>query len=477
MEGKRKVESLGYLLILGLEMLLICFGATVLVPIICGIDISVVLFSAGIATIFFHYLTKYRSANGAVPIFLGSSFAYIPAILGATKLFGLPATFFGLGVAGLGKIIFSRLIKFWGSEKIKNVIFPPVVIGSIIAVIGLNLTPVALKMSRGDAELREIYLQAQQLNAGQDMENAGAAKERIEKKALKIGYVVPEELKKLSAEERSSRSIAAVCADREKIFSTERHAPLFAVLTLIAAIIVMVYFKGIFKLLPVLIAIAFGYLLILIFGHINFSPLTGAAWIGLPHFTMPKVSIPAAIYILPFVIAPVIEHFGDIMAVGGAVGKDFFKSPGVDRTMLGDGVGTMFGGLIGAVPNTSYSEGVSALNILGLKNPRIMLTAGIFALAFSFIQKLNGFLQTIPTCVIGGIMVVIFGGIAVIGLQTYVRERVDFHKTRNIIIAAIMLVVGIGDVKFNWGNITLSGIGLSAVLGVILNLALPKDRE
>jgi len=466
-------DSPAGLAVLGLEMLLVCFGATVLVPLLTGIDVSVVLFSAGVATVFFHFLTGYRNANGSVPIFLGSSFAYLPAILGAKALgFPWPSIFFGLACAGIGKIVFSRVIRIWGSDLVKKTLFPPVVVGSIIAVIGLNLVPVGINMARGDSAALKGYGFAVAYRECGRLDPAGA--ESVKCQAVAAGYIAPETVDALSSEAAVSRCAALILDDPGKVFATQRYAWIFAVATLAVAVAVMTCFRGILRLLPVIVGVAFGYLLVLIFGRIDFEPLRAAPWLGFPDFTMPRVDWRAAVYVLPFVVAPVVEHFGDIMAVSGAVGKDFFASPGVDRTMLGDGIGTLFGGLIGSVPNTSYSEGVSALNILRISNPRIMLLAGIFAVLISFVQKVAGLLRTIPGCVLGGIMVVIFGGIAVIGLSTYVRERVDFAQPRNIVIAAIMLVVGIGNVAFNLGQVQLSGIGLAAVLGVALNLILPR---
>ena len=470
-KGDWKDSPLG-LIVLGLEMLLICFGATVLVPLMTGINVSIVLFSAGVATIFFHFLTKYKSTNGAVPIFLGSSFAYLPAIFGAqSEGYGMPAIFFGLACAGLGKIIFSRVIKIWGSDLIKKTLFPPVVVGSIIAVIGLNLVPVGVGMARGDADARSARKYAVEVAEGRRL--SSSQQSLLCAQVSQAGYLSKAEVAAIPAFERDQYLSRLVLEDPDGYFSMNCYAGLFAVITLLVAVVVMTCLRGVIRLLPVIIGVAAGYVLVLIFGRVDFAPFHQAAWFSFPEFTAIEVDFSAAFFILPFVVGPVVEHFGDIMAVGSAVEKDFFQSPGVDRTMLGDGIGTLFGGLIGSVPNTSYSEGVSALNILRIKNPKVMLIAGIFAVLLSFVQKIAGLLQTIPTCVLGGIMVVIFGGIAVIGLSTYVREKVDFSNARNIVIAAIMLVVGIGNVSFEWGQFKLSGIGLAAVLGVLLNLVLP----
>ncbi|MDI3546397.1 MAG: uracil permease [Halanaerobiales bacterium] len=373
-------------LFLGLELFAICFGATVLVPLLTNIPTSVVLFTAGVATLIMHYFCKGK--YGAPIIFLGSSFAYIAPILYVQKTWDMGSVFFALGVAGLMKVIFSRIIKYFGSELIAKKLFPPVIFGTMITLIGLTL-----------------------VNTGLDMASSNWT---------------------------------------------------LALITLAVAGILMVFTKGIPNLFSVLIAVGVGYIAALFMGEVTFNTLPVLRW---PEFSIPRVNWAAALYMIPFALAPTMEHFGDIFAISEATGNQYYKSPGIHRTMLIDGIGTMLS-FFGSVPNTTYSEGVSAVNILKIKDDKVARNAGIWALIFSFIGLLSAFLQSIPTAVIGGVMVILFGSIATIGLKSFVREKVDFGKSRNILIAALMFVFGLGDVSL-W---RFEGVGLAALIGLSLQI-------
>jgi uracil permease len=373
-------------IMLGLELFAICFGATVLVPLITNVPTSIVLFTAGVSTLVMHYFGKGK--YGAPIIFLGSSFAYIAPILYVQETWDMGSVFFALGMAGLVKVIFSRIIKYFGSEMIAKKLFPPVVFGTMIMLIGLTL-----------------------VNTGLDMASS--------------------------------------------------NWPL-AIITLAVAAALMIFTKGIPNLFSVLIAVGVGYIIALIMGEVNF---TWEAFLRLPAFAAPRVNWAAAIYVIPFALAPTIEHFGDIFAISEATGNKYYESPGIHRTMLIDGIGTMMS-FLGSVPNTTYSEGVSAVNLLKIKDDQVARNAGIWALLFSFIGLLSAFLNSIPTAVIGGVMVILFGSIATIGLKSFVREKVDFGKSRNIVIAAIMLVFGLGNVHV-W---KFSGVGLAALIGLVLQI-------
>lgn len=373
-------------LFLGLELFAICFGATVLVPLLTNIPTSVVLFTAGVATLIMHYFGKGK--YGAPIIFLGSSFAYIAPILYVQKTWDMGSVFFALGVAGLMKVIFSRIIKYFGSELIAKKLFPPVIFGTMITLIGLTLVNTGLDMASNNWTL--------------------------------------------------------------------------ALITLAVAGILMVFTKGIPNLFSVLIAVGVGYIAALFMGEVTFNTLPVLRW---PEFSIPRVNWAAALYMIPFALAPTMEHFGDIFAISEATGNQYYKSPGIHRTMLIDGIGTMLS-FFGSVPNTTYSEGVSAVNILKIKDDKVARNAGIWALIFSFIGLLSAFLQSIPTAVIGGVMVILFGSIATIGLKSFVREKVDFGKSRNILIAALMFVFGLGDVSL-W---RFEGVGLAALIGLSLQI-------
>lgn len=371
---------------LGLELFAICFGATVLVPLLTGIPTSIVLFTAGITTLIMHYFGKGK--YGAPIIFLGSSFAYIVPINHVRDEWGFAAVFFALGIAGIMKVLFSRIVKYFGSELISKKLFPPVVFGSMIALIGLTLIEDGLGMAS------ENWL--------------------------------------------------------------------LALITLITAAVLMIFAKGIPNLFSVLIAVLVGYIASLFSGsvtvEINYL-------IGLPAFTKPEVNWQAVFYMLPFALAPTIEHFGDIFAITEATGKKYYESPGIHRTMLIDGIGTMMS-FLGSVPNTTYSEGVSAVNLLKIKDDKVARNAGIWALLFSFVGLLSAFLQSIPTAVIGGVMVILFGSIITIGLKSFVKGKVDFGNPRNILIASVMFVFGLGGVKI-W---VFEEVGLAALLGLTLQM-------
>lgn len=367
-------------------MFIICFGATVLVPLLTGIPASTVIFFAGVSTLIMHYFGKGK--YGSPIVFLGSSFAYIAPILYITDNWNLGSAFFALGVAGIVKVLFSRIIKYFGSSVIKEKLFPPIISGTMIALIGLTL-----------------------INTGLDM----AANNWM-----------------------------------------------LAIVTLIFAIIFMTLTKGIFNLFSLLLAIFCGYIVALLIGAVEFGTFT---MFRLPQFQTPIINFKAALYILPFALAPMVEHFGDIFAISNATGKKYYESPGIHRTMLIDGIGTMFS-FFGSVPNTTYSEGVSAVNILEIKDDKVARNAGLWAILFSFVGLLSTFLQSIPQAVLGGIMIILFGSIATIGFKTMINNKVDFNKNRNIVIVSVMLVFGLGNISlFNF-----NGVGLAALLGLGLQI-------
>nr|MDA3853835.1 uracil permease [Bacteroidales bacterium] len=233
------------------------------------------------------------------------------------------------------------------------------------------------------------------------------------------------------------------------------------------------YFKGVVKLIPVFIGIVVGYVLSLILGNVDFTSIQEARWFQLPAFTMPQWSWGAVLYMLPVAIAPLIEHIGDIYAVGAVAEKDFVKDPGLHRTMLGDGIATAFAGAIGSVPNTTYSEVTGAVELTKVTDPKILRISAITAIIFSLVGKISGLIESIPAEVLGGIMLLLFGMIASVGIKTLIESRADFHKTRSMVIVSIILTVGIGGAVIDFGAFSLGGIGLASVVGVVLNLILP----
>ena len=350
--------------------------------------------------------------KGKVPVFLASSFAFIAPIIAGVQNWGIPGTMCGLAAAGVVYIILSTLVRFQGGDIIKRVL-PPVVTGPVIMVIGLILAPVAVNMAMGKT-------------------GDGAAVLFPEAKAMTVG----------------------ICA-------------------LATTVLVSILGKGILKLIPILCGIAVGYILSLFFGFVDFSSIAKAPWLSVPNFVMPEWNLQAIIFIVPIAIAPAIEHFGDVMAISGVTGKDYLKDPGIKNTMLGDGIATSVASLLGGPPNTTYSEVTGAVALTRVFNPAVMTWAAIAAILLAFVGKLGAFLQSIPVPVMGGIMLLLFGAIMVVGMNTLVKSGDDLMEARNLAIVALILVFGIGGMSFSAGQFHLQGIGLAGILGVVLNLVLP----
>lgn len=396
--------------LLGAQMLFVAFGALVLVPLLTGLDPNVALFTAGAGTLIFQVITK-----GKVPVFLASSFAFIPPMIYGVKTWGIPGTLCGLCASGIVYVILSFLIRWQGSGVVKKVL-PPVVTGPVIMVIGLILSPVAVHMAMG-----------------------------------KTG-------------------------DGSAVLFPEKIAMTISLVSLAATIISFIFGKGIIKLIPILCGVVTGYILSLIFGIVDFSMVAKASWFDMPNFILPEWNAQAVFYILPIAIAPAIEHVGDVLAIGGVTGKDYVKDPGLENTILGDGLASSFAAFLGGPPNTTYSEVTGAVALTRVFNPAIMTWAALTAIVLAFIGKLGAFLQSIPTPVMGGIMLLLFGAIMVVGLNILAQSGEDLTKPRNLTIVALILVFGIGGMSFSAGEFTLQGIGLAGILGVAMNLILPKEK-
>jgi len=384
-------------IVIGIQFLFVAFGATVLVPLLIDIDPSVALFTAGVGTFIFHIITK-----GKVPVFLGSSFAFIAPIIAATKLYGYPGTLGGIIAVGIVYTVVSAIIKLWGLKVIEK-IFPAVVVGPVIMIIGLSLA-----------------------SAGVDM--------------AKTNWPI-------------------------------------ALVVLATAILIVTFTKGLIKLIPIFIGIIVGYGISIFLGLVDFSSVNEAAWFAFPKFTAPEFNWGAILYMIPVAIAPIIEHIGDMYAIGGVANKKFVKDPGLHRTLLGDGIATAFAGFFGGPPNTTYSEVTGAVALTKITDPRVLRIAAATAIVFSLIGKVSAILKTIPASVLGGIMLLLFGMIASIGIKTLIDAKTDFSITRNQVIVSIILTVGIGGAQLSYGNFSLAGIGLASVVGVILNLVLPNKSK
>ncbi|MBN4050778.1 MAG: uracil permease [Alkaliphilus sp.] len=387
--------SKGKSAVLGLQHLFTMFGATVLVPIITGLNISVALFMAGAGTLLFHVVTK-----GKIPVFLGSSFAFIAPMLAVTQLTNIQYAQGGIVVAGLVYLLLAGLIYFFGAEKIIS-FFPPVVTGSIIMVIGLKLAPIAIKMAKDNWTL--------------------------------------------------------------------------AIVSFAIVAIVSVYMKGFIKVLPVVFGLLGGYLLALLTGVVDFTPIAEAGWIGVPSFTIARFSWTTVMMIAPVAIATSVEHIGDVLAIRGITGDDYLENPGLHRTMLGDGLATALSAMFGGPANTTYSENTGVLALTKVYDPKVMQIAACFAILLAVIPKLGAILTTIPTPVVGGISIILFGMIAAIGGKIFVENKVDFMKSRNLIITAVILVLGIGGASLQiTTNFSIDGMALAAIIGIILNKVLPE---
>ena len=387
--------------IVGVQFLFVAFGATVLVPLLVGLEPATALMTAGLGTFIFHFITK-----GKVPIFLGSSFAFIAPIISASKQWGMPGTLAGLLGVSLVYFVMSALVR-WQGKRLLDKLFPPVVIGPVIILIGLSLSSSAVDMAKSNW--------------------------------------------------------------------------LLAFISLITAILVLTIGRGLFKLVPVVCGITAGYIAACCLGEVDFRPVAEASWFALPsgiaHFSLPDLSWEPLLFMIPVAIAPVIEHIGDVYVVGAVAEKDFTKDPGLHRTLLGDGLACFASAFLAGPPVTTYSEVTGAMSITKVTSPAVIRIAAGTAIVFSVIGKLSALLRSIPQSVLGGIMLLLFGTIASVGLLNLMRHKVDLNQTRNIIIIGVTLTMGIGGAVLSYGNFAISGIGLSAIVGITLNLCLPKEKE
>jgi uracil permease len=386
----------GKTVVLGLQHTFVMFGATVLVPIITGLDVGVALFAAGIGTLIFHFLTKMK-----VPVFLGSSFSFMPPIIAVAEASGGDLAFAtgGILVAGLVYVVVAIIFKFVNFKWLA-LILPAHVTGPIIILIGLLLASVAIDNATGNWWIA----------------------------ALTFGFGV---FVKIGFERFGWKFLSA---------------------------------------LPVLLALIFGYIASVIWGIVDFSSVNEAAWVGIPNFMLPKFSGNALALIVPVAIVTIVEHFGDVIAIGNVVKQNFLKDPGVHRTLLGDGIATSISALLGGPANTTYSENTGAVALTGVKNPAVMRIAAVFAILLSLIPKFNALIGTIPEPVIGGISILLFGMISSIGIRNMIDARVNMDDPRPLIISAAMLVLGVGNAAFVVGGLTLSGLALSAIVGIVLNV-------
>ncbi len=417
----------GKVVILGFQHMFAMFGATVLVPILTGLNVSTTLLFAGIGTLLFHLLTK-----GKVPAFLGSSFAFLGGYFaiapkledGSSNVEMIPYACFGVACAGLLYLVMAALFKLFSARKVMK-FFPPIVTGPIIIAIGLTL----------------------------------------------------------------SQSAIDNCANNW----------LVAIVAIVVVILCNIFGKGMVKIIPILIGVIVSYIVGIIAGEVDFTIVKDAAWVGIPivkdmtvlgmfgdNFDVSKM-VTAVITIMPIALATIVEHIGDISAISSTTGRNYIKDPGLHRTLLGDGLATIVASLFGAPANTTYGENTGVLNLSKVYDPFVVRLAAVFAIVFSFCPKFAAIIQAMPAATVGGISLILYGMISAVGVRNIVENKVDFTATRNVIIAALILVLAIGinysaagAIAFNIGQITisLSGLAVGALAGIIMNAILPgKDYE
>lgn len=395
----------------GAQMLFVAFGALVLMPLLTGMDPSVALFTAGLGTLLFHFVTKNR-----VPIFLASSFAFIAPILYSVQTWGMSDTLGALLAAGIVYMLLGVLVKVKGVGFIHH-LMPPVVTGPVIMVIGLGLAPVAVNMAMG-----------------------------------KTG-------------------------DGSMVIFPYMDAMIVSMSALFTTLLVASLAKGIFRLIPILFGVIVGYVIAFFMGMVNFDAVTLAPLVAVPEFVYPTLNWAAILFMIPVSIAPAIEHVGDILAISNVTGKNYVKNPGLHRTLFGDGLATSAAALLGGPPNTTYSEVTGAVMLTKTFNPVVMIWAACIAMLMALVAKFGAALQTIPAPVMGGILILLFGSIAAVGLNTLIKARVDMAQQRNLVIVATVLVFGIGGMAIGGNDFNLQGISLCGVVAILLNLILPKEQE
>ncbi|MCQ2515246.1 MAG: uracil-xanthine permease family protein [Saccharofermentans sp.] len=431
-DGIYDAKQLGVpkMIVLGIQHMFAMFGATILVPLLTGLSVSSTLLFAGLGTLLFHLITK-----GKVPAFLGSSFAFLGGYAAIAPLADaegnaldnsalLPYACLGVACAGILYFILALLIKVFGQKRVMR-FFPPIVTGPIIIAIGLNLSASALNNCR----------------------SAGG-----------LGWLV-------------------------------------AVVAILIIVICNIFGKGMVKIVPILLGVIGSYILAACVGLVDFTAVKEAAWIGLP-FTKDQtilyvfehgdssLIINSIITIVPIALATIVEHIGDISAISSTTGKNYIEEPGLHRTLIGDGLATMVASLFGAPANTTYGENTGVLSLSKVYDPKVVRIAAYFAVAVSFSPKFAAIIGSMPAPVVGGISLVLYGMISAVGVRNVVENKVDFSKSRNVLVAALILVLSIGvnysgAISFNVGSVTISltGIAVGAIVGIIMNAILPADDK
>jgi len=395
---------------LSLQHLTAMFGATILVPILLGVDPSIALLMNGIGTIIYSLVTK-----GGIPAYLGSSFAFIaPVLLISTKYGGFAHAQSGFIFFGLFFILISFVVMKWGIKWI-DVVMPPAVMGAVVAIIGLELAPIAVQQ-------------------------AG-----LSPWPTAVGQVV-------------------------KPFVIDQHTVIVSLFTFLIGIIGSVMFRGFMQIIPILFAVVAGYVLSFFMGMVDTTAIANASWLALPHYQAPVYDMNAILIIAPACIVVLAEHISHLIVTGNITGEDLMKKPGLHRSLLGDGISNIISGFVGSPPNTTYGENIGVMAITHVYSVWVIRGAALLAIAFSFVGKISSGISTIPTPVLGGITMLLYGVIAVQGFRMYVEQKVDFSKNRNMVLGAVTFVIGVSGAAVSIGSVQLKGMAFAAVVGVTLSL-------
>ncbi|MFY9150813.1 MAG: uracil permease [Prolixibacteraceae bacterium] len=395
---------------LSFQHLTAMFGATILVPILLGVDPAIALLMNGIGTLIYTWITK-----GGIPAYLGSSFAFIaPAMLVISTYGGFAHAQSGFIFFGLFFIAISYVVKFWGIKWI-DIVMPPAVMGAVVAIIGLELAPVAAQM-------------------------AGIAPW-----PTNVGQVV-------------------------QPFVMAPDVVIVSMFTLVIGIIGSVLFKGFMQVIPILIAVIAGYLLAIGMGMVDTTAIANADWFALPKFQTPVFDVNAIVIIAPACIVVLAEHISHLIVTGKITDSDLMENPGLHRSLLGDGISNVLSGFAGSPPNTTYGENIGVMAITRVYSVWIIRGAALLAIAFSLIGKVSAAISTIPNAVMGGITMLLYGVIAVQGFRMFVEQKVDFSKNSNMVLGAVTFVVGVSGASINIGTVQLKGMAFAAIVGVILSL-------
>ena len=390
---------------LSLQHLFAMFGATVLVPVIFGVDPATILLFNGIGTLLYLIICK-----GKIPAYLGSSFAFISPVMVVIPMYGYNAALAGFMAVGLIFVLVAWIIKVAGTNWI-NIVFPPAAMGAIVAVIGLELVPVAAQMA---------------------------------------GLIKP--------------------SDVTGVWTPDPTIILVSLFTLAVTVFGAVLFRGFMAIIPILTGIVAGYFLAFYLGMVDVSLIKQAAWLRWPTFYFPEFNPAAIAIIIPAALVVIAEHIGHLFVTSSIVGKDLVEDPGLHRSILGNGISTLLSSFFGSTPNTTYGENIGVLAITKVYSTWVIGGAALLAILLSFIGKLAVAIQIIPSPVMGGVSLLLFGIIAASGIRMLVEAKVDYGKPRNLILTSIVLVIGISGMQLSIGAIALKGMGLATVVAILLSL-------